>query len=176
MTGSPGPAPPGPSDPATLVESFRESKERVEALARLEALGPAALPAVRAGLTHPDWHVRHWCAIYLDHNATPDSLRDLVPLLTDPVPRVRLWAVHSISCEGCKAHECPLDLAPLLIERVEKDVSTRVRKMAVAMLTTLPLDVRVAPVFKAVLDRETDARIRLHAENGLRKYRDARMA
>jgi HEAT repeat protein len=177
MTGSPSPASPGPTAPAALVESFRESKARVEALARLQALGPAALPAVREGLRHPDWHVRHWCAIYQDHNATPDSLRDLVPLLTDPVTRVRLWAVHSISCEGCKDHECrPIDVVPLLIERVEKDASTRVRKMAVAMLTTLPLDSRVPPVFRAVLGKEADAKIRLHAENGLRKYRDAGMA
>ena len=175
MTGSPGPASPDPFDPAALVESFRESKERVETLARLQAIGPAALPAVRAGLRHADWHVRHWCAIWLDHNATPDSLRDLVPLLTDPSTRVRLWAVHSISCEGCKGHECPIDVVPLLVERVEKDASTRVRKMAVAMLSTLPLDSRVAPVLKAVLENETDARIRLHAENGLRKYSDASM-
>jgi HEAT repeat protein len=120
--------------------------------------------------------VRHRCAIYLDHNATPDSLRDLVPQLTDPVTRVRLWAVHSISCEGCKDHECPIDVVPLLIERVEKDPSVRVRKMAVVMLTTLPLDPRVAPVLEAVLEKDTDAKIRLHAEHGLRKYRDARMA
>ena len=87
-----------------------------------------------------------------------------------------MWAVHSLSCEGCKDHECPVDVVPLLIERVEKDASTRVRKMAVAMLTTLPLDSRVTPVFKAELEKETDTQIRLHAENGLRKYRDARMA
>src|SRR5262245_38835430 len=176
MTGSPSPAPPGPSDPAVLIESFRESTTRVETLARLQALGPAALPAVREGLKHQDWHVRHWCAIYLDHNGTPDSLWDLVPLLSDPVTQVRLWAVHSISCEGCKDHGCPIDIVPLLVARVEKDASTRVRKMAVAMLTTLPLDSRVPPVFKAVLGKETDAKIRLHAENGLRKYRDAGVA
>ncbi len=176
MTGSPAPALPSPTDPAALVESFRESRLRVETLARLLALGPAALPAVREGLKHPDWHVRHWCAIYLDHNATPDSLRDLVPLLTDPVTRVRLWAVHSISCEGCKDHECPIDVVPLLVERVERDASTRVRKMAVAMLATLPPDPRVAPVLQAVLEREADAKIRLHAEIGLRKCREAGVA
>ena len=70
----------------------------------------------------------------------------------------------------------PMDVVPLLIERVEKDASTRVRKTAVALLTTLPLDARVAPAFEAVLEKETDAQIRLHAENGLRRYRDARMA
>ena len=148
----------------------------LQSLARLQALGSVALPAVREGLKHPDWHVRHWCAIYLDHHADPDSLRDLVPLLSDPVTKVRLWAVHSISCEGCKSHECPLDTVPLLIERVDKDTSTRVRKMAVAMLATLPLDCRVVPVLKAVLNKEKDVKIRLHAEIGLRKYREAGMA
>jgi hypothetical protein len=57
MTGLPSSSPPNLSGPAALVASFRESKTRVEALARLQALGPAALPAVREGLTHADWHV-----------------------------------------------------------------------------------------------------------------------
>src|SRR5262249_33296511 len=160
-----------PVDPFALVESFRDGAARVPALAALQALGPRALPAIRAGLRHEDWHVRQWSAICLDHNGDPASLADLVPLLSDPVARVRLWAVHSISCEGCKDFECPVDVVPLLIERVETDPSTRVRKMAVAMLTTLPIDPGIAPVFKAVLGRETDAKIRLHAEVGLRKYR-----
>jgi HEAT repeat protein len=163
------------SEPAALVESFATSTTRVQALSRLQALGAAALPAVRAGLKHPDWHVRHWCAIYLDHDGDRDSLGDLIPLLSDPATKVRLWAVHSISCEGCKAQGCGMDVVPLLIERLEKDTSSRVRKMAVAMLASLPPDARVVPALKAALNNETDGKIRLHADLGLRKYRDAGM-
>jgi HEAT repeat protein len=175
MTASPSLALPNPSDPAVLVESFGQSQTRVQALTRLQALGPVALPAVREGLKHPDWHVRHWCAIVLDRAADPDSLRALVPLLSDPVAKVRLWAVHSLACEHCKGHECPLDVVPLLIDRVDHDPNTRVRKMAVAMLASLPLDARVVPALKTALNREEDVKIRLHAAIGLQKYRTAGM-
>ena len=164
------------SDPGVIVQSFASSA-RYEALTRLQALGPAAVPAVRAGLKHPDWHVRHWCAIYFDRVTDPDLLSDLVPLLSDPVTQVRLWAVHSLACEHCKPGACPpIDIVPLLIERVERDTSTRVRKMAVAMLGTLAVDVRIAPVLAKVLESGPDAKVRLHADLALRKYRAAGLA
>ncbi len=74
------------TDAARLVSSFTDAATRVDTLMRLQALGEAALSAVREGLKHPDWHVRHWCAIYLDRGADPDTLKDLVRLLTDPEP------------------------------------------------------------------------------------------
>jgi hypothetical protein len=161
------------SDPTLLVESFAGPETRVPALHALQGCGPAALPAVREGLRHPNWHVRHWCALYMDRNADLDSLRHLVPLLSDPVMKVRLWAVHSLACEHCKGQECPIDVVPLLIERVQKDSSVRVRKMAVAMLASLRLDARVESVLRAVAQSEQNLKIKLHAEIGLRKYSDA---
>ncbi len=160
-------------DPAALVSSFADAALRVETLGRLQQLGVAALPAVREGLKHPDWHIRHWCAIYLDRGADPETLRDLVPLLTDPEPKVRVWAIHSISCEHCKDDECPVDVVPLLIERAERDSVPRVRKMAIAMLASLPDDPRIAPVLQRALVVESDAKIRLHARLGLEKYSTA---
>jgi HEAT repeat protein len=157
-------------DPAALVSSFANAALRVATLSRLQQLGDAALPAVRDGLKHPDWHIRHWCAIYLDRGADPETLRDLVPLLTDPEPRVRLWAIHSISCEHCKEYGCPIDVVPLLIERAERDPVKRVRKMAIAMLASLPRDARIPPVFERALAVEPDAKVRLHATLGLQKY------
>lgn len=158
------------TDAATLVSSFTDAATRFETLMRLQALGEAALPAVRDGLKHPDWHVRHWCAIYLDRGADPDTLKDLVPLLTDPEPKVRLWAIHSIACEHCKDYACPIDVVPLLIERAEHDQFTRVRKMAITMLATLPRDPRIPPVFERALAREGNRKLRLHATLGLEKY------
>jgi HEAT repeat protein len=157
--------------PSALVARFADSALRVETLSRLQQLGDAALPAVREGLKHPDWHVRHWCAIYLDRGADPATLGDLVPLLTDPEPKVRLWAIHSISCEHCKEYGCPIDVVPLLIDRAERDPVVRVRKMAICMLASLPRDPRISATFERALARESNAKIRLHAELGLRNYR-----
>jgi HEAT repeat protein len=171
-------------DPAALVEQFTDASLRVVTLFELNEIGDAALPAVRAGLKHPDWHVRHWCAIFLDRGSDAETLRDLVPLLRDPEPKVRLWAIHSISCQHCKpgTHRadfarwggndgaCPIDVVPLLIERAEQDPLVQVRKMAVIMLTDMPRDPRIPPALEGALAREQDRRLRLHAERGLKKY------
>jgi HEAT repeat protein len=158
------------ADPAALVEQFSTSALRVETLFQLQALGEAAVPAVRAGLRHPDWHVRHWCAIFFDRGADPESLLELVPLLQDQEPQVRLWAIHSLSCEHCKDYACPIDVVPLLIERAENDPATRVRKMAVAMLASLPADPRIPSALERMLARESDRKLRLHATLGRDKY------
>ena len=122
-------------------------------------------------MKHPDWHVRHWCAIYIDRNGSEDALHDLVPLLTDPEMNVRLWAVHSIACMHCKDYACPIDVVPLLLDRLATDSATRVRKMAAAMLATLPADARVPAALEASLALETDARLRLHVERALAIHR-----
>lgn len=158
------------TDPAALVAQFADSALRVATLFQLNDLGDAALPAVRAGLKHPDWHVRHWCAIFLDRDADADTLTDLIPLLDDPEPNVRLWAVHSIACQHCKHDVCPIDVVPLLIERAERDPVVQVRKMAVIMLADSPRDGRIPAVLEAALAREQDRRVRLHARRGLAKY------
>ena len=158
-------------DPAELVNAFADGKRRFPTLLRLQSLGDEALAAVREGLKHPDWHVRHWCAIYIDRNGSADALHDLLPLLTDPEMNVRLWAVHSISCMHCKDYACPIDLIPLLLDRLANDPAMRVRKMAAAMLATLPPDSRVPAALEASLALETDAKLRLHAERALSIHR-----
>jgi len=157
-------------DPSGLVASFAIPAARVDTLFRLQALGDAALPAVRDGLKDPDWHVRHWCAIDLDRGGTAEVLPDLIPLVCDPEPQVRLWALHSLACEHCKEGECQLDVVPLLLDRLEHDPHVRVRKMAAAMLFMLPLDARVPAVLETSLVRETDRRLRLHVERTLQRY------
>lgn len=157
-------------DPAVLVAQFSDAELRVVTLFQLNALGDAALPAVREGLKHPDWHVRHWCAIFLDRGADAETLHDLIPLLTDPEPKVRLWAVHSMACQHCKDYACPIDVVPHLIDRAETDPITQVRKMAVTMLAEMPRDARIRAVLERALTREQDRRLRLHAQRGLKKY------
>src|SRR5262249_4353558 len=157
----------GRSEPAELVESFADSRTRVQMLGALQALGAAALPAVRQGLKHQNWHVPHWCAIFLDRHRDVESLQSLLPLLHDPVSRVRLWAVHSISCEHCKNCEGLMDEVPLLIDRIENDANKRVRKMAVAMLAILPPDLRVVPGVEAGVVGGGGGKKRPPAQEGL---------
>lgn len=149
--------------------------ERFASYQALMAAGVLALPAIRNGLSSPDWQTRRWAAMCLDQVADEDSLAALVPLLEDPHAGVRLWAVHSIACEHCKADvSCPVDVVPLLIERVRRDPSLRVRRMAVIMLGSEYRDERAVPVLEDVLERETDAKLRSHARTALERLGAAR--
>jgi HEAT repeat protein len=150
-----------------IVDRLSDPRQRDAALAELDALGPAALPAVREGLRDGRWEVRRWCAFYFDRHPDVRSLPMLVPLLRDAKSQVRLFAVHSLSCEHCKPEPPALDVVPLLVERIEDDDSIRVRRMATASLAYGRPDARAIPVFERLLQQETDRKLRLHASLGL---------
>ncbi|WP_419161664.1 HEAT repeat domain-containing protein [Candidatus Palauibacter sp.] len=157
--------------PAELVEEFTDPEHRMPAFLALYERGDEVLPHIRAGLRHPDWQVRRWCALFADNFADAETLRALVPLLRDPRSKVRLWAVHSLACEVCKDGPNPIDPIPLLLERIETDGSLRVRRQAVAMLAHhLAPDPRVTSVFRKILKEEEDRKLRLHAADGLKRY------
>jgi HEAT repeat protein len=155
-------------DPRELVARLAsDARTRWQAFEQLVALGAAARDAVREGLRHANWEVRRWCAIWLDHHADPETLGALVPLLRDPKSKVRLFAVHSIACERCKSGENPIDVVPLLIERIRLDESIRVRRHAVAMLASQHAHPDLEGFFQELLDTETDAKLHKHAGIGL---------
>ena len=157
--------------PEELVAEFANGENRMPALLALYARGPDALPAVRDGLRSENWQIRRWCAIFADNFADGETLQALKPLLHDPKAEVRLWAVHSLSCENCKDGPNPVDAVPLLLERIEHDPSTKVRRQAVAMLAHhRSPDARVVPAFKKIVAEESDRKLRLHAEQGLKRY------
>ena len=160
-----------------LVAEFANGKHRMAAFLALYTRGPKALPAVREGLKHSNWQIRRWSAIFVDNFADRETLQVLTPLLRDPKPEVRVWAVHSLSCESCKDGPNPIDAIPLLLERIQEDASLKVRRQALAMLAhhRAP-DTRVLPVFKKVLSEEADRKLRLHAEQGLQRYAAAGLA
>ena len=54
-------------------------------------------------------------------------VKELLSMLRDPKSQVRVWAVHSLSCESCKDGPNPIDAVPLLLERIEMDESVKVR-------------------------------------------------
>ena len=151
-----------------LVDAFGAKATRFDSYRALLNVGERAVPALRRGLKDERWEVRRWSAMLLDQFADAEALADLIPLLNDPMPKVRLWAVHSLACDHCKDDvQCPVDVVPLLIERVERDDHRRVRKMALIMLGTDFLDVRAKPVFERILVEESDEKLLLHARRGL---------
>ncbi len=147
--------------------------QRDAAWSALIEAGLAARGAVREGLGNANWQVRRWCAIWLDRHADPESLEALVPLLRDPKSQVRLFAVHSISCDRCREGENPIDVVPLLIERIAQDESIRVRRHAVAMLAFQHAHADLESFFQQLLDTETDAKLHKHAGFGLIRCREA---
>jgi HEAT repeat protein len=159
-----------------LVEQLEDNATRWPAWKRLEEIGAAAAPAVRDGLRHGHWQVRKWCAGFLDHHSDPESLPELIPLLHDPKSDVRLFAVHSLSCDRCKLDQNPVDYVPLLIERIERDESIRVRRMATLMLAAAKPHPRSVAAFNWILERETDRKLLQHARWGLRRCREVGLA
>jgi HEAT repeat protein len=157
--------------PEELVAEFANGRNRMAAFLALYSRGAKALPAVRQGLQHANWHIRHWSAILADNYADGETRRALTSLLHDPKAEVRVWAVHSLSCERCKNGPNPVDVVPLLLERIERDSNIKVRRQAVAMLAhhRTP-DPRVLPIFRKIISKEDDRKLRLHAQQGLRRY------
>ncbi len=154
-----------------LVESFADGRNRFQVFVELYRRGEAALPAIRAGFQHSAWQVRKWCAICADNFADAETLDALAPLVDDPRADVRSWAVHSLACQDCKDGPNPVDYLPLLLERIERDPSVRVRKQAVAMLAHhLAPDARVVPVFRDLVVSEGDTKVGRHAAEGLKRY------
>jgi HEAT repeat protein len=154
-----------------LVAEFANGQNRWAAFLALYDRGVGALPAVRKGLQDANWHIRHWSAILADSFADRETLRALTPLLHDPKAEVRVWAVHSLSCQTCKDGPNPVDVIPLLLERIEQDSSIKVRRQALAMLAhhRAP-DPRALPILKKITSEEVDRKLRFHAEQGLRRY------
>src|SRR5688572_14662019 len=82
------------ASPEELVAEFANAKNRMAAFLALYTRGVKALPAVREGLKHANWQIRRWSAILADNFADGATLQALTPLLRDPKPEVRAWAVH----------------------------------------------------------------------------------
>jgi hypothetical protein len=65
-------------------------------------LTDTAHEALINGLRHTNPKVRWWCLQLLDHMGEARSVPSILPLLQDPVPRVRKHAHHALTCERCK--------------------------------------------------------------------------
>jgi HEAT repeat protein len=149
------------------------AEARNAAFQKLVEAGVPARDAVLEGLGHAHWEVRRWCAIWLDRHADAESLAALVPLLRDPKSQVRMFALHSLACDRCKADENAIDVVPLLIERIQQDESIRVRRHAVTMLAFQHAHPDLEGFFQQLLDTETDRKLHKHAGFGVMRCREA---
>lgn len=96
-----------------LVERLVNKADRLEAMRSLLGavnafelrhveLSEDAFAALVGGLSHDHPQVRWWCIQMLDHCPDARAVEAVVPLLDDPVPRVRRNAAHALGCVTCK--------------------------------------------------------------------------
>ena len=97
-------------------------------------LKPRAKNALIQGLNHDNAKVRWWCLQLIDHLADESFIPFVLPLLDDPVGKVRKHAVHALTCEMCKPDRCGLELSEDVRVRLEQvaqtDEDVRVRSEA----------------------------------------------
>ena len=110
------------------------------------------------GLEHARPKVRADCAGALDHFADERSAEPLTRLLSDPVPKVRRTALHSLSCDACKLVplEVTGDLVAQLIEMTLHDSSIRVRRAALGNLGASCGDPRALRTLEQIVSGESD--------------------
>jgi HEAT repeat protein len=119
------------------VEQLADPIRSRRAYRHLLLSGSAALPAVRGGLRHANPAVRMFCTRALDHLVDPESYDELIAMLDDADPGVRLHALHALACDRCKdtdyrpAKEAILTPA---IQLLLRDPDKHVRAMAAELV------------------------------------------
>jgi HEAT repeats len=121
------------------------------------------------GLEHERPKVRADCAGALDHFADERCAEPLTRLLSDPVPKVRRTALHSLSCDVCKPVplEVTGDLVARLIEMTLHDSSIRVRRAALENLGASCADPRALQTLEQVVSSESDVEMVRRAKRTL---------
>jgi HEAT repeat protein len=156
-----------------LVEKLGDKATLGEAWSGLQAAGRDALAAVRDGLSHPNWRVRQFCAMYIDNHWDEAALQRLILTLHDPKLKVRKAAVHSLGCDRCKAGENPIDVLPYVEERLREDKSIKVRRAAAWTLASQSPNKRIVRVLRRLLRDESDDKLRKAASWGVRRYEES---
>ena len=132
-----------------LVDRFADKQSRNGAIVALVGainardlakvtLEPEAKRALTEGLEHDNAKVRWWCLQLMDHLADESFIPFILPLLDDPVGKVRKHAVHALTCDRCKPDRCGLELSNTvkahIAEVAQTDTDARVRVEASAAL------------------------------------------
>ena len=123
-----------------VVNALGSAPRASSAYRYLLGRGQAAVPAIRAGLRHPDPSVRAGCCRLLDHLLVEDAVEEMIAMLDDPAPEVRAATVHTLSCDRCKGGadrvSCPApDLVlPPALRLLAHDPDAHVRVMAAELV------------------------------------------
>jgi hypothetical protein len=130
------------------LEHFRAAGRRLrdwpEGRQAWESIAVPVEAMQRAALLHPNPAVRRQCLGVLDHVANDASMPVFRAALSDPVPRVRLTALHGFGCVRCKTWPLVSDeVVPELLRLLREDPSAKVRHaaavgLAVAAQTDAP--------------------------------------
>ena len=115
-----------------------------------------------ASILHPSPKIRRECLGVLDHVANDDSIDVFRLALNDPVPRVRLIALHGLSCEQCRTGElCVEDVVPDLVRTMLEDPNAKVRHRAVEVVSRIaPVDERVERALRRAAEGDADDLVR----------------
>ncbi len=127
----------------------------------------AVMAAMLDGLSHPRWKVRRTCADYMDHWGDQRCVEPLLLALKDPKEHVRRLALHSLSCQQCKAHRLEGDWVPHLIEMATHDRSARVRRIATGTLGAFLGDERAIAALTELAEDTKDAVVAARARASL---------
>lgn len=123
------------ADKATRIEAFEKLAGGLTAtdLRQVTQVPESAFTALVERLADDNPKIRWWCIQILDHVADERALHAVVPLLDDPVDRVRRNAAHAIGCVGCKPtaeRSIPDSVLTKLTTLATSDPSAKVRKEA----------------------------------------------
>ncbi len=126
-----------------------------------------------AALEHPNAKVRRQALGVLDHAANDESVATFRAALSDPVPRVRMVALHGLSCERCRLGEVSVaDVVADVLNVVREDASAKVRHAAIDVLCRFESrDGRIMPALREVAATDTDELVRLAAAGAVGKER-----
>lgn len=128
-----------PAETVALVDALGSEPRRPDAFRELLRRGTEAVPCIRRGLRHPLPRVREECCRLLDPLLVAEAMDDLTAMLDDPDARVRVAALHALSCDRCKpdADACRPDRAvirPRAIRILHDDPDPQVRARAAELV------------------------------------------
>jgi hypothetical protein len=118
-----------------------------------------------AALRHPNPKLRRHALGVLDHAANDASTATFRVALSDPVPAVRIVALHGLSCERCRIGDiCVDDVVTDVLGVLRDDASPKVRHAAIDVLARfMSRDERIVAALRDVAADDSDQFVRLAA-------------
>ncbi len=169
-----------PSDERLVLAYFAARERHVERWRQVGGpwepfAGMVPVDAMQAAaLRHRNPKVRRHALGVLDHAANDASTPTFRAALSDPVPAVRIVALHGLSCERCRIGAvCVDDVVTDVLRVLRDDASPKVRHAAIDVLARfMGRDRRIVAALREVAAHDTDELVRLaaaSAADGARK-------